>query len=203
MGTGGHDASPTGLDYAVVQANRQRWGQIVQLDVRALWLSPGNNVRVTVDDGEETVLRGTDLPPVMSGARRFRSKPGGKIQVLLVTDKSGSLAFVSLAMSDVYDCNIKPPSTNGHFAHGCPGAVWQDGNASWDYCKGYHPVSDNNRTLELWYPWRAACCRWMDQTETCEPVCTRLNARVKNECCAETLAHCVCQRKNNVTCFET
>eukprot|EP01043_Picozoa_sp_COSAG02_P043634 COSAG02_NODE_3820_length_6190_cov_1.860121_1_plen_266_part_10 len=96
MGSGGHYASFNGQDYAVVQAAA---GQLAQLDLLVLWLSPRNNVRVTVDGGEETLLRGTVLPPPEGGGRRFRSKAGGTIQVLLVTDDPGSLSFVSLAVS--------------------------------------------------------------------------------------------------------
>ena len=98
MGTGGHNASFNGQDYAVVQAAA---GQLAQLDLRVLWLSQRNNVRVTVDGGEETLLQGTELPPPgEGGGRRFRSKVGGTIQVLLlVTDDPGSLSFVSLAVS--------------------------------------------------------------------------------------------------------
>ena len=98
MGAGGHNASSAGLDYALVRAGA---GQAARLEVRALWLSQGNNVRVRVDGGEETVLRGTVLPPEDGGdggGRRFRSKVGGKIEVLLVEDRSGSLPFVSLAV---------------------------------------------------------------------------------------------------------
>ena len=105
MGTGGHNASFNGQDYAVVHAAA---GQMAQLDLRALWLSQNNNVRVTVDGGEETLLRGTELPPPEGGGRRFRSKTGGKIQVMLVTDDPASLSFVSLAVSmaclDVRGC---------------------------------------------------------------------------------------------------
>ena len=96
MGSGGRNASISGQDYAVVQAAA---GQLAQVDLRALWLSQRNNVRVTVDGGEETLLQGTVLPPPEGGGRRFRSKAGGTIQVLLVTDDPGSLSFVSLAVS--------------------------------------------------------------------------------------------------------
>ena len=95
MGAGGHNASSAGLDYALVRAGA---GQVAQLEVHALWLRQGNNVRVTVDDGKETVLEGTVLPPADGGGRRFRSKVGGKIEVMLVEDRSGSLSFVSLAV---------------------------------------------------------------------------------------------------------
>ena len=98
MGIGGHNASLNGQDYAVVRAGP---GQMAQLELRALWLSQGNNVRVTMDGGPETVLQGTELPPPEGGGRRFRSKVGGKIQVLLVTDEATSLSFVSLAVSSV------------------------------------------------------------------------------------------------------
>ena len=71
MGTSGHP-SFNGQDYAVVQAGP---GQMAQLDLRALWLSTGNNVRVTVDGGEETLLRGTVLPPAEEGGGwRFHSR---------------------------------------------------------------------------------------------------------------------------------
>ena len=74
---------------------------VAQLDLRTLWMSPGNNIRVYIDDDEEgTVLRGTTLPPARGGdeGRRFRSKPGGKVKVLLVTDSPGSLSFFSIAI---------------------------------------------------------------------------------------------------------
>jgi hypothetical protein len=72
-------------------------GQVAQLNLRALWMSTNNNLRVYVD-GEETLLRGTALPPVDGGGRRFRSKPGGKIELLLVTHVLTSLSFVSLSV---------------------------------------------------------------------------------------------------------
>ena len=139
MGTGGHD--PSSLDYAVVQAGSYQRVQSVmaQVDLRALWLSQGNNVRVTVDGGPETVLQGTVLPQ-QGGLRRFRSKPGGKIEVLLVTDIATSLSFVSLAVSEVYDCKAKPLRVDypgGGNSTGCPGATWMDGSPSPDYCYGY------------------------------------------------------------------
>ena len=56
---------------------------------------------VTVDGGEETLLQGTELPPPEDGGRRFHSKVGGTIQVLLVTDDPASLSFVSLVVSAV------------------------------------------------------------------------------------------------------
>ena len=96
MGSGGHNVTRTGQDFATVQA---RAGQVAQLDLHALWMHQGNNLRVTVDDGEEVLLRGTVLPPADGGGRRFRSKPGGKIKLLLVTDVLTSLSFVSLGIS--------------------------------------------------------------------------------------------------------
>ena len=51
MGSGGHNATRTGQDWAIVQAGV---GQVAQLDLRALWTSQGNNLRVYVDGGEET-----------------------------------------------------------------------------------------------------------------------------------------------------
>jgi hypothetical protein len=93
MGSGGHNPSVTGQDFATVQASA---GQVAQLDLRALWMSMNNNLRVYVDGGEGTLLRGTVLPPADGGGRTFRSKPGGKIEVLLVTDVLTSLSFVSL-----------------------------------------------------------------------------------------------------------
>ena len=98
MGAGGHSASSNGLDYALVRAGA---GQAARLEVRALWLSQGNNVHITVDGGEETVLRGTELPAVEDAGRRFRSKKGGEIQVTLVTDKLMSLSFFSMVVSAV------------------------------------------------------------------------------------------------------
>jgi len=47
----GHNATRTGQDWAIVQAGV---GQVAQLDLRALWTSQGNNLRVYVDGGEET-----------------------------------------------------------------------------------------------------------------------------------------------------
>lgn len=94
MGTGGHNVSITGQDWVVLHAAT---GQMVQLDLLALWLSKGNNLRVYIDDDAEgTMLQGTVLPPAESGGRRFRSKPGGKIRVLLVTDDLASLSFFTL-----------------------------------------------------------------------------------------------------------
>jgi hypothetical protein len=95
MGFGGRNVSRSGQDWAIVQAGA---GQVAQLNVRALWMSHGNNLRVYVDGGEETLLRGTVLPPADGGGRRFRSKPGGKIELLLVTDVLTSLSFVSLSV---------------------------------------------------------------------------------------------------------
>ena len=108
MGTGGHNASLNGQNYAVVQAAA---GQMAQVDLRALWLSQPNNLRVTVDGGPETVLQGTELPPPQGGGRRFRSKAGGNILVLLVTtENSASLSFFSLAVTEVCrtaeDCSM-------------------------------------------------------------------------------------------------
>jgi hypothetical protein len=109
MGTGGHNVSTSGQDFAVVQAAA---GQYAQLDLRALWMHQGNNLRVTVDGGEETVLSGTVLPPVEGsngGGRRFRSKPGGRIEVMLVTDQLTSLSYISLAVlavcADISGCS--------------------------------------------------------------------------------------------------
>eukprot|EP01045_Picozoa_sp_COSAG04_P046594 COSAG04_NODE_16960_length_484_cov_0.566234_1_plen_140_part_01 len=79
MGFGGRNVSQTGQDFATVQAGA---GQVAQLDLRALWMSQGNQLRVYVDGGEETLLTGTVLPPADGGGRRFRSKPGGKIELL-------------------------------------------------------------------------------------------------------------------------
>jgi hypothetical protein len=98
MGTNGHNASTSGLDHAEVYASS---GQMAQLDLRALWLGKNNNVRVSVDGGEETLLQGTVLPPLEGGGRRFRSKRGGKIEVLLVTDDLTSFSFLSLVVSAV------------------------------------------------------------------------------------------------------
>ena len=95
MGSGGHNVSGTGQDRTIVQAGA---GQVAQLDLRALWMSKNNNLRVYVDGGEETLLRGTVLPPADGGGRRFRSKPGGKIELLLVTNVLTSLSFVSLSV---------------------------------------------------------------------------------------------------------
>ena len=91
MGSGGHNR--LGQDWATVQAGA---GQVAQLDLHALWMHKDNIMRVTVDDGEPVLLRGTVLPPADGGGRRFRSKPGGKIELLLVTDVLTSLSFVSL-----------------------------------------------------------------------------------------------------------
>jgi hypothetical protein len=93
MGAGGHNV--LGQDWATMQAGA---GQVAQLDLRALWLSKDNKLRVYVDDGEEVLLRDTVLPPVDGGGRKFRSKPGGKIKLLLVTYVATSLSFVSLSV---------------------------------------------------------------------------------------------------------
>lgn len=95
MGAGGHNVSRSGQDFATVQAGA---GQVAQVILLALWMHQGNNLRVTVDDGEETLLSGTVLPPG-EGGQTFRSKPGGKIELMLVTDVLTSLSFVSLAMT--------------------------------------------------------------------------------------------------------
>ena len=95
MGSGGHNVTRTGQDFATVQASA---GQVAQLDLHALWMHKDNIMRVTVDGGEATQLRGTVLPPADGGGRRFRSKPGGKIELLLVTDLLTSLSFVSLSV---------------------------------------------------------------------------------------------------------
>ena len=202
MGTGGHDPTVTGQGYAVVQARSytrlQSAHVMAQVDLRALWLSQGNNVRVTVDGGPETVLQGTVLPQ-QGGRRRFRSKPGGKIEVLLVTDIATSLSFVSLAVSEVYDCKVKPlrvdyPGGQGN-STGCPGAMWMDGSPSPDYCYGYRQDASTNMTRTEEFPWWAACCRWTNST--CAPLCTDLDVRVattSNKCCDDA---CVCRR--NVT----
>ena len=93
MGSGGHNASRTGQDWAIVQAGA---GQVAQLDLHALWLAKDNNLRVYLDDGQETLLSGTVLPA--AGGRRFRSKPGGKIDLLLVSHVRTSLSFVSMSI---------------------------------------------------------------------------------------------------------
>eukprot|EP01046_Picozoa_sp_COSAG06_P046595 COSAG06_NODE_6625_length_2850_cov_1410.579426_1_plen_207_part_10 len=99
MGSGGHNVSVTGQDSVVVQAAA---GQMAQLDLHAQWLSKNNNVRVYIDGEEDgTLLQGTALPPPEGGGRRFRSKPGGKVEVLLVTDILTSLSFVSFAVSAI------------------------------------------------------------------------------------------------------
>ena len=69
MGSGGHNASRTGQDWAIVQAGA---GQVAQLDLRALWMSKNNNLRVYVDGGEATQLRGTVLPPAAHWRNRVR-----------------------------------------------------------------------------------------------------------------------------------
>jgi hypothetical protein len=203
MGTGGHNVSFSGQDRAVVQvrsdnnATDGKYGS-AQLDLRALWISePSTKLHVYVDgDDEGTVLSGTVLPPAAGGeGRRFRSKPGGKIEVLLSTDIADSLSFFDLVVSAAFDCESKPGSMNGGNPSGCPGAAYISGSPSSTYCSGYHKVSDTNSSLELWYPWWAACCHWTGST--CEPVCTDLDARAavaNNECCDEA---CVCRR--NVT----
>eukprot|EP01043_Picozoa_sp_COSAG02_P034697 COSAG02_NODE_2441_length_8858_cov_31.570271_12_plen_408_part_00 len=92
MGSGGHNVSVTGQDFATVQAGA---GQVAQLILLALWMHSGNNLRVAVDDEDEVVLSGTMLPPE---GRTFRSKSGGTIKLLLVTDDLASLSFVSLSV---------------------------------------------------------------------------------------------------------
>jgi hypothetical protein len=120
MGTGGHNSSFNGQDYAVVQASA---GQIAQVDLHALWMSQGNNLRVTVDSGDETVLQGTVLPPEEGGGRRFRTKVGGKIQVFLVTDKPASLSFVSMAVgvlcNDTLGCGEHGTCAGGNCTMTC------------------------------------------------------------------------------------
>jgi hypothetical protein len=93
MGAGGH----IGLsqDWATVQVGAS---QVAQLDLRTLWLDKDNYLRVYVDEGEPTVLAGMALPPMAGGGRRFRSKPGGKIQLLLVKSVVASLSFFSLSI---------------------------------------------------------------------------------------------------------
>jgi hypothetical protein len=119
MGSGGHAASGSGQDRAVVQAGP---GQMAQLDLRALWLSKGNNVRVYIDGEEDgTTLQGTVLPPPDGGGRQFRSKPGGRIEVLLVTDILTSLSFVSFGVSAVcedgdYTCSCAAGYIGAHCA---------------------------------------------------------------------------------------
>ena len=95
MGTGGQHVSGAGQDRATVQAGA---GQCAELDLRVLYMAKRNNLRVTVDGGGVTLLSGTVLPPAEGGGRRFRSKPGGKIEVLLVTGDIHSLSFVSLSV---------------------------------------------------------------------------------------------------------
>lgn len=101
LGVGGHNASATGIDTTIVQANP---GQRAQLDLRALWMAEDHNdiVRVTVDASRETVLRGHVLPKDDTN-RTFLSKPGGEIQVMLVTptDTNTGMSFVSFAVRAV------------------------------------------------------------------------------------------------------
>ena len=128
MGSGGHSASGSGQDFATVLAGA---GQVAQLTLLALWMAQGNNLRVTVDDGEEVLLRGTVLPP-SAGGRTFRSKPGGKIAVLLVTDVLTSLSFVNLAVHTA--CT----DTSG--------------------CGGHGSCSGGNCTCSGGYSGMGACC---------------------------------------------
>ena len=96
MGNGGHNVTRSGQDWAVVRGEP---GMMAQLDLRALWIPNNNNVRVYVDgDSEATVLTGTVLPPEVDVGRRFRSKPGGNLSVMLVTDDYDSLSFFSFAV---------------------------------------------------------------------------------------------------------
>lgn len=196
MGTGGRNPSSTGLDFAMVQARNYKpyTFQMAQLELRALWLQRGNQVRVTVDGGEPTVLQGTVLP-LPGGGRRFTSKPGGKIEVMLVTDELPSLSFFSLAVSAGYNCTEQPQSMNGGNPNGCPGATTVGGQPYFQYCSGYHRYDNGSSGQELVYPWWGACCRWT--RGACVPLCTDADVRattVNNECCDET---CVCRR--NVT----
>ena len=95
MGADGCNISVPGQATATVQAGP---GQMAQLDLRALWLSRGDSVRVRVDDGEETLLQGTVLPPPESGGRSFRSKAAGNVTVVMATGELTSLLFVSFAV---------------------------------------------------------------------------------------------------------
>ena len=76
-------------------------GQMAQLDLRAMWLSRGDSVRVRVDGGEETLLQGTVLPPPESGGRRFRSKAAGNVTLVMVAGELTSLLFASFAVRAV------------------------------------------------------------------------------------------------------
>ena len=110
MGSGGH--SVLGQDWARVQAGA---GQVAQLDLHALWLAKDNNLRVYLDDGQETLLSGTVLPA--AGRRMFRSKPGGKIDLLLVSHVRTSLSFVSMSIQapcvDASGCGGHGSCTDG------------------------------------------------------------------------------------------
>ena len=79
-------------------------GQMAQLDLRAMWLSRWDSVRVRVDGGEETLLQGTVLPPPESGGRRFRSKAAGNVTLVMVAGELTSLLFASFAVRAVCVC---------------------------------------------------------------------------------------------------
>ena len=128
MGSGGHNVSGSGQDFATVQAGA---GQVVQLDLRALWMSKNNNLRVYVDGGEETLLRGTVLPPADGGGRRFRSKPGGKIELLLVTDVLTSLSFISLS---VWAPCVNVTGCGGHGSCSGGNCTCSDGHSGMGAC---------------------------------------------------------------------
>ena len=54
-----------------------------------------------------------------------------------------------------YDCTDLPESMNSAATNerGCPGAVWGDGNPSFDYCTNTGWNQGN-------YPWWENCCKW-------------------------------------------
>ena len=142
MGSGGHNPSGSGQDFATVQASA---GQIAQLDLHAFWVDQNNNLRVTVDDGEEVLLRGTVLP---RGGRRFRSKPGGKIELLLVTDVLTSLSFISLGISatcsDSSGCGGHGSCSGGN----CTCSGWYSGMGAF----APRPACSHRFAPTLWLP---------------------------------------------------
>eukprot|EP01046_Picozoa_sp_COSAG06_P030598 COSAG06_NODE_2916_length_6098_cov_10.324721_4_plen_430_part_00 len=117
MGNGGRNATATGQATAVVHAPPD---QAAQLTLLTLWLAPGDVLRITVDGAtQHTDLRGHELPP---NALTYRSKPGGTITVLSVTDvQDGRASFFSLAIGlecrTAADCSGHGVCTTDRICH--------------------------------------------------------------------------------------
>ena len=79
--------------------------------MRALFLAKGDSLRIRIDGGKETVLSGHVLPPLAQGSRTYRSKVGGTVSVLTITDKQdGRASFFSLG--------VRGTCRAGHCGHG-------------------------------------------------------------------------------------